>query len=500
MFRTALRRWCLSSPTKHYQIRKHRSTTDFTTRTMSETTGGRSDNSMANRTGGRSRGYIGRGEGAQSGRGRGRNYGRSAGRGRGRGEGSIRYTPPHRRHGPANEAANDPKETRGEAPSYSTPQKKNRSQQNRQRRGPRGGSKNHFEGRRGGENRGGQRLKVYHTADNNDDGDPTDLHKSFREMRNDCKALRYKVHKPRCDCPKLLRMIEKHDFSHELTGGSVEDGKIDALVVVPDTKQQYIYVCRDTPLSVFEEDPRKAEWKLRRELFPETTTTDDATEEELGAPPTTGTDESKFKLSCASCLLKGHEPNGFCVISSSSPDIVDMVRDTSRSKRREKEETGRPLHPDHAHFVARLSRNSLWKLYRSKTRSQTSQAVEEIFGYLSEQDIDAVSNVERFTDGIELGHHLVSLLALTDKSDDFWFVIGYDDHKSLQLDLPGGKRHLGETSLEGAIRETEEESSLVWEPSWVLGALEGKKASEGGNRYFLLHPPQSFLDTMANDG
>eukprot|EP00536_Pseudo-nitzschia_multiseries_P005518 jgi/Psemu1/285832/fgenesh1_pg.103_\ len=194
-------------------------------------------------------------------------------------------------------------------------------------------------------------------------------------MHRDCKALRYKVHKPGCDCPKLLRMVARHMHEHEhehehepidLAGVAAKDGTMDALVVVPDTKQRYI---------------------------------------------------------------------------------------------------------------------------------------------------------ERFTDGIELGHHLQSVLALTttttnnsnnnkrstssndddDDDDCWWFVIGYDDHKSIMLDLPGGKRHLGETSLEGAIRETEEESSLTWDASWVVDVLSSRKASyDGGNRYFLLHPPQSFLDTLTD--
>jgi 8-oxo-dGTP pyrophosphatase MutT (NUDIX family) len=91
------------------------------------------------------------------------------------------------------------------------------------------------------------------------------------------------------------------------------------------------------------------------------------------------------------------------------------------------------------------------------------------------------------------------VLALTSRSNDSWLVMGYDDHKSLELDLPGGKRHLGETSLEGAIRETEEETSLVWDASWVTTALQSKKRSEGGNRYFVLHPPQSLLDHQTDD-
>ena len=344
--------------------------------------------------------------------------------------------------------------------------------------------------------KGKQRLRVYST----DDGDGTNKinNNSFWQMHNDCKALRYKVYKPRSDCPKLLRLVEHHDSSDELTDVMLEDGRIDALVVVPDTKQKYVYVCRDTQVGVFEEDPQAAETKLRNEIFPPTTVAPEAAGD-VEESATTSIDETKFKVSCAQCLLQAHEPNGFCLIASSSASVVDTIRDTSRSNKDEKEAMGRPLHPDHAHFVANLPRSSLHNLYRSKTRAQTSSAVDEILGHLSNQDINEAHDPERFTDGIKIGHHLRSMLALTNRSNDSWLVMGYDDHKSLELDLPGGKRHLGETSLEGAIRETEEETSLVWDASWKTAELQSKKRSDGGNRYFVLHPPQSFLDHQTDD-
>jgi hypothetical protein len=347
--------------------------------------------------------------------------------------------------------------------------------------------------------KGRQRLRVYSTDDDdtNSSSNNNINNNSFWQMHNDCKALRYKVHKPRCDCPKLLRLVESHDSSDELTAVMLEDGRIDALVVVPDTKQKYVYVCRDTPVGVFEDDPRAAETKLRDELFPKTVAPEAAGDVDEIA--TARIDETKFKLSCAHCLLQAHEPNGFCLIASSSASVVDTICDSSRSNKDEKEAMGRPLHPDHSHFVANLPRSSLWNLYQSKTRAQKSSAVDEILGHLSNQDINAAHDPERFTDGIELGHHLLSVLALTSRSNDSWLVMGYDDHKSLELDLPGGKRHLGETSLEGAIRETEEETSLVWDASWVTTALQSKKRSEGGNRYFVLHPPQSLLDHQTDD-
>lgn len=367
---------------------------------------------------------------------------------------------------------------KGRKPHGSTPKSRNNSKQ-----------KNFHNTR----NHGG--LKVYSSGDNDDSSGSRSSNKSFRQMHEDCKALRYKVHKPGCDCPKLLKMVEYHDSSDALAAVKLEDGRIDALVVVPDTKQKYVYVCRDTTADVFEDNPRGAEEKLKKEIFPTTS----PVSSDVDGEDITRIDETSFKLSCASCLLKAHEPNGFCLIASSSADLVDTVRDRSRSNQRKREESGLVLHQDHAHFVARLPRSSLWNLHRSKTRAQKGSAVDEILGHLSNQDIDAVKDPEKFTNGIELGHHLLSVLSLSGRSDDFWFVMGYDDHKSLELDLPGGKRHLGETSLEGAIRETEEETSLLWDASWVTGVLQSTKRSDGGNRYFVLHPPQSLSECREDD-
>jgi len=81
------------------------------------------------------------------------------------------------------------------------------------------------------------------------------------------------------------------------------------------------------------------------------------------------------------------------------------------------------------------------------------------------------------------------------------------------LDLPGGKRHLGESSLQGAIRETYEEMTLVVDEEWVYdsggGNTQGKNPnkkdngrvpfrqsdshSQQGNVYYMMRPPASLL-------
>ena len=47
--------------------------------------------------------------------------------------------------------------------------------------------------------------------------------------------------------------------------------------------------------------------------------------------------------------------------------------------------------------------------------------------------------------------------------------MGYiDSSHVIELDLPGGKRHLGETTLQGVIREVEEECSLQINYDWLV--------------------------------
>ena len=102
--------------------------------------------------------------------------------------------------------------------------------------------------------------------------------------------------------------------------------------------------------------------------------------------------------------------------------------------------------------------------------------------------------------------------------------MGYiDGPLKLMLDLPGGKRHLGESTLQGLIREVEEECSLLIDHEWFAGQVSKKyggrvvndggraneskisgdgsmvqvleprkiKGSESGDAFFVMTPPPS---------
>jgi hypothetical protein len=181
---------------------------------------------------------------------------------------------------------------------------------------------------------------------------------------------------------------------------------------------------------------------------------------------------------------------------------VDAVRDEARQRAENKTDSSK--HSDHAHFVATLPMDPLMKLNQSKTRSQVQAAQDEVVQHLVNQGVP----IEPDTHDIKIQHHLSTLLWLfkdrhnpinrklqSDGMDasSYWLVLGYNDtetsHPHWSLDLPGGKRHLGESTMEAAIRETEEETSLVWGADWIREELRGQGRSDFMNLYYMLSPP-----------
>ena len=292
----------------------------------------------------------------------------------------------------------------------------------------------------------------------------------------------------------------------------------DGLVVVPDTKNvQAVYICTDTHEQIFHEDPFKAERKLKSEIFSFSTGSNNNNNNGNYAEGVRN--DNQFKVSCASCLLED-EPNGFVCISSTNHEDMNYVRDMAREAAITKQQGGNgietKLHADHAHYCITLPRSSLLRLARSRTRNQTSQARDELFDHMkaqglpinveaSETPASSGSGGESGSNSVEtdidLQHHLKSSLNIltNDRNQEdemFIFVIVYDDTASTtgkkpcwSFDLPGGKRHLAETAVEAAIRETEEECSLVWDKSWIRHTKQGTKESDRCNRFYFLSPP-----------
>jgi hypothetical protein len=300
---------------------------------------------------------------------------------------------------------------------------------------------------------------------------------NFESMHKKCRAARYRVHKPGCNCYKVKQARSSTE-------------KLDGLVVVPDVKQiSSVYLCLGTGRDEFQRDHLASENKLKDEIFAQSSSPVD-------------TANPSFDVSCAICLLQ-IEPNGFVCVSSSSHQTVDFVRDMARKRAEQKRKDG-PLHGDHAHYICTLPRRILWQLCdKARTREQKRQATNELVElYLGRQGVptDTTDTCEQ----IEIGHHLWSFLFLTkDESDAdtaYWMTLVYDNtsnrmNPSWTLDLPGGRRHLGERSFEGAIRETEEESSLQIDRQWMLedGPRRHSRNDVSPDYFYMIGPPSDLL-------
>lgn len=319
---------------------------------------------------------------------------------------------------------------------------------------------------------------------------------NFAEFLQQCNgAARYKVHKPLCDCPKVQRIrngptivTTGSDSSCRQCNIEEEEGgsfirNLNGLVVLPDIKRiPAVYMCLGTDRATFVDNPLAAETTLRDEIY-------------HNVPSTS------WKLSCASCLLT-LQPNGFVCISSTSSAEVDWVRDLARTKALEKDAAAR--HADHAHYVCTFPLSSLRLRHTARTREQERQASDELREHMMRQGVPVEHSYP-----VELQHHLTALLDITGgkilerngiSTTPYWLALVYDDTNGNKtdpcwsLDLPGGKRHLGETAFQGAMRETEEESSLKISTEWLHGESTLKARKDPFNAYFLLRPPPELLD------
>ena len=308
---------------------------------------------------------------------------------------------------------------------------------------------------------------------------------SFVDFHRDRRANRYKVHRPGCDCSRVQRargQATKDDASS--TFAAAEDPFDGLLVFQEQGSFMSFYRCEGTGASTFEQDRVSAEKVLRQTIY----AADEETEENVD-----------FKLSCANCLLL-LEPNGFACVKSSSRYTIDFIRDMARRDAQQTLESDHELHSDHAHHVCTLPRHCLANLEASKTRTQSYEANEFILKQLKEQGIPAAIDQT-----VKMGHHLKELLDITkhddpDSKNSFWFIIVYDDtHDPKELcwtlDIPGGKRHLGESKFDCVVRETSEETSLTLDASWLAEKKprRSRKTSSAGNCYFIFIPPTSLV-------
>ena len=198
-----------------------------------------------------------------------------------------------------------------------------------------------------------------------------------------------------------------------------------------------------------------------------------------------------FKVSCAVCLLNDN-PNGFVCMTSSSVDDLNKVIQRAKDVAHRKQNEPGGLHHDHAHFVCAIEIRSLANLQKQPKSTEYKQA---ILSQLQEGGAPMAPNAAA---KVKMGHHLVTLLRILEgrkkKKDQnnksHWMVLGYKTGpETWELDLPGGKRHLGESTSDCAIRETEEECSVAIDPKWISGDQVNALHDGECNVFYMIEPP-----------
>jgi hypothetical protein len=364
------------------------------------------------------------------------------------------------------------------------------------------------------------------------------------DMHAKCLVGYYKVHRYGCDCTKMKQLLSVLPPNN--------DQRMVGLMVIPETGIQHIrqvfYLCptddnNPSPLDIITDKNNRInlENQLRKHLFPPNHEKQHHHHYKK-LPP--------YQVSCASCLLQ-LENNGFVCVASKSYSTIQSVIQLANQRKDEKlrrfsddhihHNTKSSIHVDHAFFLLGLPKRLLWDITTKKAkRFPTTQVMQLFLSQVQNRNkSNNYSSSDNYLDDLikiydegeattnttfKVGPHLLSMLRMTnsarataanrnqryvhpssevkekvDQEEEEWWLVMVENKPNLQnyhdkniiwnLDLPGGKRHLGETSLQCAIRETEEETSLIVDESWTKGKLE-----EMNNTYYIMHPPtpQSF--------
>lgn len=336
----------------------------------------------------------------------------------------------------------------------------------------------------------------------------TDFQATFlQHAKVDWGAAEYQVHTPNCRCNRVTNLCGR--FNNLIVAA-----KRDAIDAV--------YVCQGTDTKAYERDARSCEMKLASELF----------RLDNNAPR-----EIKANVSCASCLLTNAKAkNGFVAIMSQSSAGLEVTIQSARNSATSKQQAS-TLSSRHGHFTIAVNVSTLLS-FQDEPDDHLQAIVEVVKQALMDMkrggaDVSTGANdmVSSSSSAVKvkLGHHLSYLLESIQRQPDecilqdggklkYVMLFGYVDEPTrscsrftIQLDLPGGKRHLGESTLECAIRKADKECSLKIDKEWMASRVARKfggvlanddssssdgvvkviapKGKEGVNVYFVMTPP-----------
>jgi len=226
------------------------------------------------------------------------------------------------------------------------------------------------------------------------------------------------------------------------------------LCVIPGSKNRdcSFFVCEGTGNTVYEADNLYCEGILRDHLF---------------LPPSSEKSASgrfpakNAKISFAQCVLLSN-PNAMAIVMSSSYDHLDKIRLKGSNRRANMKQ----VKHDHCDDLFIFRYENLVNFCKGKTRAQKS----EMCQLLKNDD----GHLPSCTKELNIGYHLETVLSSLRRTREiaknkFIMVMGRNHDLAggngnisgiVDLDLPGGKRHIGETVLKCLSRETFEETSI----------------------------------------
>ena len=205
-------------------------------------------------------------------------------------------------------------------------------------------------------------------------------------------------------------------------------------------------------------------------------------------------------VSGAQCVLH-NQPNAFVCICSQTKHKVTIAK----NKAEETMQLGwKKNYTDCADYICVVPKIEVINLLREMSPNNYMWEIQKLQNTLLREC--GLSHKRTVTTSIDtfVGHHLKTVLPLLPKHIWWLLVIVRKQSKSeegcftLHVDIPGGKRHLGESPYQCAVRELQEETSLQINRDWLMNkgnSLNSGIIGEKCNTYYLACPPDTCTTT-----
>ncbi len=198
--------------------------------------------------------------------------------------------------------------------------------------------------------------------------------------------------------------------------------------------------------------------------------------------------DKTLSFSVAQCILLNRAnkcQNGMTCISSVEIQVMDSIIQLQQRQVLEKKKSGKKLYHDHATYLHAMDKKKIFTYYNQPKSANNNVNLDWIVNDVSKQQ--NLRNIRGRIE-IEIGHHLKeAITGLTRhvlKTSNYILVTIFEkrvrNQRTWKVDIPGGKRKLGETPHQCVLRETEEETSII-----IGGQVEPYfQIIDGCNRYY----------------